>query len=149
MNRKTIEDRNEVRGADSLNAVLQAQLQSLKHIEEILMQERAALENRDPDSLLSVADAKHRALADLGNLESQRKTLSRDLKAEDVEQLRLVATRCRRMNTQNAALLNMQQRHVNRLLTLLRGGGNDQPPAYDSNGRPTATTSKQLRLTQT
>lgn len=132
----------------SINDVLREQLDALAHIEATLAEEREALESRDPEELLSAADAKAQALARLGDLENQRKSMSMDLDSPQFRELRAITARCRSLNQENAALLNAQQQHVTRLLGLLRGNRENQPSAYDASGKTTGSASKQLRLTQ-
>lgn len=132
----------------SINSVLRAQLDALTHIEAILAEERKALETRNPEELLTSADAKTQALAKLSELENQRKVMSANLDSAEIQALREISTRCRSMNQQNAALLNAQQQHVDRLLGLLRGNSDNRPSSYDASGKTTGNASKQLRLTQ-
>lgn len=132
----------------SMNDVLQAQLTTLAEIEQILGQEHEALIGRDPEALLNAADAKTVLLSRLSELETRRRSLSEHFDAAQLSELQQRSARCRRINQLNAALLNTQQQHVNRLLSLLRGDRNAQPSAYDASGRTTGSTKKQLRLTQ-
>ncbi|MGD8323462.1 MAG: flagellar protein FlgN [Gammaproteobacteria bacterium] len=133
----------------SINDVLRAQLDALARIEAILADEHEALSTRNPEALLRAADAKTAALASLGDLESQRKTMTADLDSEHLRALQDITARCRSMNRKNAALLNAQQQHVNRLLSLLRGGRTDSTPSsYDASGKTPGNASQQLRLTQ-
>lgn len=132
----------------SVNSVLRAQLEALGRIEAILSNERAALESRDPDELLAAADAKSAALTRLGDLENQRKSISEDMHPDQVEKLRQLTARCRDLNQQNAALLNSQQQHVDRLLSLLRGTADSRTESYDASGRTSGKAAKQLKLTQ-
>jgi flagellar biosynthesis/type III secretory pathway chaperone len=132
----------------SINSILRAQLDALTHIEEILSAERAALRTRNAEELLITADAKAQALARLSELESQRKLMSADLDTAHIEDLREIAARCRGINQENAALLNAQQHHVDRLLGLLRGNRDNRPTSYDASGKTTGIAAKQLRLTE-
>ena len=147
MNSESAEHAEATRQPASLTAVMQAQLKALTRIEDILERERVALEERDADGLLAVAEAKNDALADLGDLERKRKALSASLDDSHLAELRLIAGRCRQMNSRNAALLNTQQQHVSRLLSLLRGGADYRPAGYDASGRAASATG-QIRLTQ-
>ena len=132
----------------SINEVMRAQLDALTQIESILGNERDALETRAPEALLASAEAKVQALGRLSELEDQRKSMSLALSGEQISQLNELTTRCRLMNQENAALLNAQQQHVNRLLGLLRGNRDTRPSSYDASGKTNSGTSTQLRLTQ-
>ena len=134
--------------ASSITHVLNQQLAALAEIEAVLAKEHAALESRSPDDLLAVADEKNTVLTRLGELESQRKSLSLELESDHIGQLRDIAARCRDMNQRNAALLNAQQSHVDRLLSLLRGSSERRSAAYDASGKTTTQAARQLKLTQ-
>jgi flagellar biosynthesis/type III secretory pathway chaperone len=137
-----------VQSLTSINAVLQKQLEALTGIEAILGSEREALRNREPEKLLIAANAKAEALARLSELENQRKSISADIDSRQIETLRDLTQRCKSMNLDNAALLNAQQQHVNRLLGLLRGTSDNKPSSYDASGKTSRATAQQLRLTQ-
>lgn len=135
-------------GSASITQVLNQQLTALAEIEAVLEKEHAALESRSSADLLTVADEKNTALLRLGELENQRKSLSLELESDHIKQLREIAARCREMNQHNAALLNAQQAHVDRLLGLLRGSRNANSAAYDASGKKTTQAPRQLKLTQ-
>lgn len=148
MSRKDSDMDESMNQLSSINAIMQAQLEALAAIEEILLSEREALRDREPDRLLHTANLKNDALARLDRLEDRRRSMTPDLDDSQPETLRALTQRCRTMNLENAALLNAQQQHVNRLLRLLRGNADQEPASYDASGRTNNAGIAQLRLTQ-
>lgn len=109
--------------------VLDEELDALRAVLDVLTRERAALDARDADSLLTASNLKAEAIARAARLEQRRKEIlehhpeAGDTAVQDrFQELRQLAATCRERNDANGVLIRGQRRRIEGSLQLLQGG---------------------------
>lgn len=107
---------------------LDRQIAAMETLRECLEEEHRALQSRDPEQLLSVAERKTACLRDAGRISR----LCQELDARDTaqspvavrrrrEQLDTLTRMCRDLNNVNGSLIRRQKTRVEKTLQIMRG----------------------------
>lgn len=163
-------DPSQASGANDLGAFvasLDRSIEDMRRLAELMLDELRAIESRDPDGLQQIVDAKRGLLARLENETAQQKGwieaagfgftpdgLERFIQAHDrADQLGTRwstlldhTRRCDRLNSDNARLIERDQRRVAMTLRLLKG--EDTGATYDPRGRAASSGQRGRTISQ-
>ena len=117
--------------ATTLSAGLDQQISCMETLRLCLEDEHRALQSRDPERLLSIAELKATYLSEAGRIHRQ----CNELEAREVattstsssqhvrrrEQLDTLTRMCRDLNTVNGSLIRRQRNRVEKTLQIMRG----------------------------
>lgn len=127
----------------AFQALLDQEVEALRAVLRTLEAERAALDGRSPDALIAASNAKAEAVARAARLEQQRRdhlaaSPGRPAAAESklLNELKRLATECRRQNDANGLMIRGQRRRVEGSLNVLRGAGSPDVYGRDGEKRP-------------
>ena len=140
-----------------LSELLDRQLGALQTVLDVLGRERDALSARDMEALERISAEKQECLAQAATYEQHRRELAPDpatmehfaedpVIAERWAQLLDLTRVCRDQNEENGRIIRLQQRRVEKTLTLLRGSGG-QPDLYGPDGGNRTRTQTRTPLT--
>jgi len=125
---------------DALTAVLADMQSAVTDLDQVLGDERAALDQADADALNRVGERKQQLLLQLEQLDTERVQLVRHIDSQSDSQqqawdgiLRLVA-RCQQANQRNGDIVEQRLQHVRRALSVLTGG-KDEVNVYNPAGK--------------
>ncbi len=122
-----------------LSDLLHEQINCLEMVADVLHQEQTALLQRDAGRLEDICRLKLERLESLKEFTVQQRELSEafpesDELAESRLRIAKLCRDCQQQNASNEILLGTQQRYVNDLLSLIRGGSAAKP-GYGPAGR--------------
>jgi flagella synthesis protein FlgN len=125
---------------DALTAVLADMQGAVTDLDQVLGDERAALDQADADALNRAGERKQRLLHQLEQLDTERVQLVRHIDSQSDSQhqawegiLKLVA-RCQQANQRNGDIVEQRLQHVRRALSVLTGG-KDEVNVYNPAGK--------------
>ncbi|HEY9133136.1 MAG TPA: flagellar export chaperone FlgN [Dyella sp.] len=125
---------------DALTAVLADMQSAVTDLDQVLGDERAALDQADADALNRVGERKQQLLLQLEQLDTERVQLVRHIDSQSDSQqqawdgiLRLVAC-CQQANQRNGDIVEQRLQHVRRALSVLTGG-KDEVNVYNPAGK--------------
>lgn len=123
----------------ALKSLLDQEVAALEVVLVTLQDERKALDERSPDALIAASNAKAEAVARAARLEQERRecmagNAARPAPAETrlLDELKRLATECRRQNDANGLLIRGQRRRVEGALNVIRGSS--APGVYGRDG---------------
>ena len=149
---------------EALLPVLREERDGYRAFLDLLREERAALEGRDPDALLAIAQRKSAEvtrLARLGEARNQAlRTLTGTIDQAGIEawckqldgatgravltlwqELLDAARAARTVNEENGALITVRLQHNQQALAILRGATSSLPTFYGPDGKPCGASS--------
>jgi flagella synthesis protein FlgN len=149
---------------DALLPLLREERDGYRAFLDLLKEERAALEGRDPDALLAIAQRKSAEVMRLGRLgEARNQALRAHTGATDLagieawcrkldgatgrtvltlwQELLDAARAARTLNEENGALITVRLKHNQQALAILRGAAPSLPPFYGPDGQPCGASS--------
>jgi len=140
-----------------LLSLLDRQIKAMEDVFSCLQAEREALESRDVDELMAIAERKNSTLLAADQVDQQRRGLTGSSQiagqeSQDPEirernrKIRQLAESCREINDANGSMIRWQSRRVDNTLRLLRGG-RGEAVVYGPKGMPGQKTNAQTLLT--
>ncbi len=141
----------------SLSDTLDRQIAAMETLRACLEDEHRALQNRDPEYLLSVTERKTACLTDAGRLNRlcqeleshdtiQAQSVSDSAVNQQREQLDTLTRLCRDLNTANGSLIRRQKTRVEKTLQIMRGEP-ERPDVYGPSGTAAGRSSARRVLT--
>ncbi|HEX7817114.1 flagellar protein FlgN [Dyella sp.] len=125
---------------DALSAVLAEMQGAVADLEQVLSDERAALDQADAEALNRAGEQKQRLMHALEQLDAERVQLSHNMDSpSDIHQqtwsgiLKSLAA-CQQANQRNGDIVEQRLQHVRRALAVLTGG-KDEVDVYNPTGR--------------
>jgi flagellar biosynthesis/type III secretory pathway chaperone len=110
--------------SDRLTRIVEESIRVANALEEVLQQERRALENRDAAALGSAAGEKRIRVAALEALEAKRKALHDVAPPEDSwNRFLSIVSRCSSLNMTNGAIIRLRRQQISETLRAVSGSG--------------------------
>jgi len=121
---------------------LQQQFKQLEQLESLLNTERAILEARDPDKLISVAEEKNTLLVAIQNLDIElsqslqfKEEKSQGLHEKLLQQTEALLIKCKELNQVNGQIIEHSQLAVERMKSSLLQSHNKSSVTYNAKGK--------------
>jgi len=152
---------------EQIAAILKQQIEAASDLQDLLTQERAALESRDLEAFDKIVAEKQTLVSQLDDLERTRNTLVTQagysgepekfddyLTAEDQgsrltkqsEQLRSILSECFQLNRINAGMVELSYHYLNQSLAVLRGTEGPQKDTYGPQGKTIESSDSQRTI---
>jgi flagellar biosynthesis/type III secretory pathway chaperone len=144
--------------------ILSKQIEAATQLQQLLSQERNALEGRDLDNIDAIIQQKQAQVGILDDLERKRGQLVQNagfdnkpemfsayLDAEDhdlrltklTDRLKEVLSECFQLNRINGGIAELSYHYLNQSLAVLRGTGNQLDSTYGPQGKPVDSSDSQ------
>jgi len=141
---------------EQITAILKQQIDAASALQDLLSQERDALESRDLEAFDKIVANKQTLVSQLDDLERRRNALVKQagyagepekfdqyLTAEDqdssltsqAEQLKSILSECFQLNRINAGMVELSYHYLNQSLAVLRGTEGTQKNTYGPQGK--------------
>ncbi|WP_448546776.1 flagella synthesis protein FlgN [Thalassotalea fusca] len=121
---------------------LQQQCKQLEQLESLLNTERAILESRDPDKLISVAEEKNSLLVAIQTIDTElgqslqfKEEKSQGLHDEILQKTEDLLLKCKDINQVNGQIIEHSQLAVERMKSSLLQSHNKSSVTYDAKGK--------------
>lgn len=152
---------------EQIATILKQQIDAASALQDLLTQERAALESRDLETFDKIITQKQTLVAQLDDLERTRYTLVTQagyagepekfdeyLTAEDQgsrlaeqsEQLKSILSECFQLNRINAGMVELSYHYLNQSLAVLRGTEGPQKDTYGPQGKAIESSNSQRTI---